>query len=466
MPPDLTLGNALPLWQAGSKAGLPARVVRAIELQRSNSEVLVGWVQALLLAFFTGLYLAAPSTSPADAVLKPVPYALAIYAAFTALRLYLAYSGGLTLPWRIVSVLVDVLFLMGTIWSFHIQYGQPAAFYLKAPTLLYVFIFIALRALSVSPAYVLFTGIAAAAGWLLLLLYALAEPGGLALVTRDYVDYLTSAKILIGGEIDKVISILLAAGVLSVAVARARDLLHRAVADQAAAAQLARFFSPDIAARLKEADELLRPGEAEQGEAAAMFIDLRGFTKLAARLPAQTLLGLLREYQRIVIKAVHAHRGSVITFLGDGVMVTFGATQPSRSYCADALRCAEALLEALNEWSEARRRRGDEASAVGIGIDYGAVTCGVIGDEGRLEFAVIGDPVNRAAKLQNHTKVEEVQALATAACLERAAAQGYAGGRWSKALPARQVAGIAEPVALVALESDSARAATASAQPR
>lgn len=450
--PDITLGDALRGWLQGPRGVLPARVARAIEVQRQNGEVLVGWVQAALLAIFTALYLAAPSTAPPDAVLKPVPWALGIYGCFTALRLYLAYAGRLSLAYRIISVFADVLFLMGTIWSFHIQYAQPAAFYLKAPTLLYVFIFIALRALSVSPAYVLFAGITAAAGWLLLLGYALSAPGGMALVTRDYIEYINSAKILIGGELDKVISILLAAGVLSVAAARSRELLHHAVADQAAAAQLSRFFSPDIAARLLRADELLHSGEAEQGEAAAMFIDLRGFTKLAASIPPDALIAMLREYQHIVVQTVHAHRGSIITFLGDGVMVTFGATTQSRTYCADALRCAEALLDALTSWSEARRVQGKPAPGVGLGVDFGTVTCGVIGEEGRLEFAVIGDPVNRAAKLQNQTKVEQVHALATLACRERAIAQGYDARRCARVLAAREVAGIAGTVDLVALD--------------
>ena len=121
---------------------------------------------------------------------------------------------------EVALVAVDVGVLMVTIWSFHIQYGQPAAFYLKAPTLLYIFIFIALRALSLAPGYVLFAGVAAAGGWLALLAYALAEPGGMGLLTRDYVAYMTSARILIGGEVDKVLSILVTAVLLTVATAR------------------------------------------------------------------------------------------------------------------------------------------------------------------------------------------------------------------------------------------------------
>ena len=91
-------------------------------------------------------------------------------------------------------------------------------------------------------------------------------------------------KILIGGEVDKIVSILLVAGLLALAVGRSRQLLERAVAEQAASAQLARFFALEIAETLINADELLQPGQGEAREAAVMFIDLRGFTRLAAVL--------------------------------------------------------------------------------------------------------------------------------------------------------------------------------------
>ncbi|MBI3375435.1 MAG: adenylate/guanylate cyclase domain-containing protein [Betaproteobacteria bacterium] len=430
---------------------LPARVGRALADLRRKSEILIGWVQAALISVLGTLYFVAPSTSPSDAVFRPVPWALGIYGAFTVLRLVLAYRDRLSLAFKIVSVLVDVSMLMVTIWSFHIEYSQPAAFYLKAPTLLYVFIFIVLRALTITPGYVLFTGLTAAAGWLALLGYALAEPGGAALVTHNYVEYMNSTRILIGGEIDRVLSILIVTLVLSVSVARARQLLFGAVGDHAAVSQLSRFFSPEIAERLSRADELLHPGDGEQREAAAMFIDLRGFTKLAAVMRPADLIDLLREYQRIAVPIIHQNHGSIATFLGDGIMVTFGATRPTATHCADAMRCGERLLNALSGWCMDREARGLPAPGVGIGADAGTVTCGVIGDEGRLEYAIIGDPVNRAAKLQNQTKLEGVLGLASLACRDRAIAQGYVPADSQRVLANREVAGVSGPMSLVVL---------------
>jgi len=422
-----------------------------METQRARSEILTGWVQAAIIALLAALYIVAPSSSPTGIFLRPVPWAICAYVIFTALRLRLAYAGRLSPPLRAASVVFDMALLTVTIWGFHLEYGQPAAFYLKAPTFAYFFIFIALRTLSFSPAYVLLAGAAAALGWLALLLYALNEPGGMALVTRDYVEYMTAAKILVGGEIDKIVSLLVVAALLALAAARSRQLLEQAATEHAAVAQMTRFFTPEVAEELIAADELLRPGQGEAREAAAMFIDLRGFTRLSALLAPKDLIALVGEFQHIAVPIIQRHRGSIITYLGDGIMVAFGAVRPTDTYAADALRCAEALIDGVGRWIAESCARGDCTPEMGIGVEAGTVVCGTIGEEGKLEYAVLGEPVNRAAKLQAHTKDEGVRALATRYTLEKALAQGYTDAR-CRVLPAgRKVAGIDAPLELVAV---------------
>ncbi len=430
---------------------LPSHVQRDLHVQRRRNEILVGWVQAALVLTFALFYSFSRKTFPPDVMLHPVPWALSVYSAFTAFRLWQAYRNRLGHWMLMCSVVVDIGVLMVTIWSFHIQYGQVAAFYLKAPTLLYVFIFIALRALSLSAVYVLFAGFCASVGWLVLLGLAIRAPGGRDLITHDYVEYMTSLQILIGGEMDKIISIAMVSVLLAIAARRASTLLHRAVADQAAVTQLSRFFAPDVAATIVGTDEILQPGQGRQTEAAAMFIDLRGFTRMAATLPPTSLMALLGEYQRLVVPIVQRNGGSVITFLGDGVMVTFGATRSSDTYAADAMRTAEQLIDAFIVWAETRRKGQLPAPGMGIGMASGSVTYGAIGHERRLEYAVIGNPVNLAAKLQNHTKVEQVAALATVEMLELARAQGYDARRAADIRPRRLCAGVEEPIDLVAV---------------
>ena len=199
------------------------------------------------------------------------------------------------------------------------------------------------------------------------------------------------------------------------------------------------------------AEEVLKPGTGRQTEAAAMFIDMRGFTRLASTLPPHELVALLGEYQRIAVPVIQRNGGSVITYLGDGIMVAFGAIRSSPTYAADALRTAAQLLDALDIWAAERSARGLPAPGVGIGVAAGTVTCGAIGDEARLEYAVLGDPVNRAAKLQNHTKAEQVRALTTTDALARAVGQGFDAARCTERRPACRVAGIDDPLDLVVI---------------
>lgn len=147
---------------AGS--ALPLRVQAQLAAYRRHTQVLTGWVQLGIVGLFAALYAVAPKTFSSNAPFEPVALVLGAYALFTLFRLALAYRRELP-PWVLVlSAILDMALLMAAIWSFHLQYRQPAAFYLKAPTLLYVFIFIALRALSYRPAYVLASGGTAALG--------------------------------------------------------------------------------------------------------------------------------------------------------------------------------------------------------------------------------------------------------------------------------------------------------------
>jgi adenylate cyclase len=337
---------------------LPEATQAQLTQSRRGAERLVGWVQLGIVALFALLYFAAPKTFTEDAPFAPIPWVLGGYTLFTLLRLYFSYRMILP-PWVLVmSAVADIVILMVAVWSFHVQYGQPAAFYLKAPTLLYVFIFISLRALSFSPRYLLVTGLAAAIGWLALVGYAVFEPDGTERITRDYVEYMTSATILIGAEIDKVVSIIVVTVILAIAVARTRGLLVSAIAEHTAADNLSRLLEPNVAESVRTSRDVPEIGRGAEREAAVLFIDLRGFTALAAQLSPRDLIALLGRYQHLVVPIVHSCGGSITTFLGDGIMITFGAVQPSNTYAADAFRCAHTLLKGIADWSVERQKAG------------------------------------------------------------------------------------------------------------
>ncbi len=147
-------------------AALPRRVRDAIARHQESSEILIGWIQLGVLLLFAILYGVSPKTFDASRMFAPVPVFLAAYLGVTLVRLALALARRLP-NWAVyASVVVDLALLYGLIWSFHVQYQQPPAFYLKAPTLLYVFIFIAIRALRFQVRFVALAGVVAALGWI------------------------------------------------------------------------------------------------------------------------------------------------------------------------------------------------------------------------------------------------------------------------------------------------------------
>lgn len=282
---------------------LPERVRLAIERQQDQSEILIGWAQLLLISFFIALYLISPKP-PDGMAFTPVPYVLSAFLLVSLLRLRCAYSFRLPDWYLIGSSLVDIALLLGLIWSFHKQYGQPPSFSLKAPTLLYMFIFIALRALRFDATSLVAVGLAAAAGWLCLVILAIAASGPGSEITRDYVSYLTSNRILIGGEVDKIITILVVTGILALALVRARRLVIRSVIDLTVASDLTRFVAPEVATLVRAADREIQPGDAEVTTATVLFCDIEKFSTISEQLEPQVLMTMLNEYFAAIAELV------------------------------------------------------------------------------------------------------------------------------------------------------------------
>ena len=439
------------LFRSADEAALPERVRAAIRAQQDRSEILIGWIQLSVVVLFGAFYALSPKTFDERVGFEPVPWALAFYLSFTVLRLVLAHRTRLPGWFLALSTVVDIALLITLIWSFHIQYLQPPSFVLKAPTFVYLFIFIALRALRFEARYVLLAGAAAALGWLWLVHLAISAEALDAGITRDYVLYLTSNRILIGAEVDKILSLSAFTLVLAVAITRARSLLVRSVAEGTAARDLSRFFAPEIAKQITASERRIAAGHGEPREAAILNLDLRGFTRLAQTVTPDEAIALLAEYQGRMVPLIQANGGSIDKFLGDGILATFGAAVPSASHAADALRAVDAVMADVDAWNAARTAAGTAPLRVGAAVATGRIIFGAVGDETRLEYTVIGEAVNLSAKLEKATKDEGVRALATAETYALARAQGYAPPAAREMRPGRAVDGVAGPVDLVVL---------------
>jgi adenylate cyclase len=390
---DFVFGEPLP-------SHIPHRIDSSIDEHSVAGEALIGWVQVLLVLFFSILYIVAPKTSQGTDF-SPVPWALGVYLAFSIIRLILAYRRFIPRGGILFSIFMDMGLLMFLIWSFHLQYQQPAPFYLKAPTLLYVFIFISLRALRFEAKYVMAAGLAAAGGWLLLVFLALGDFGQMSsVITRDYISYMTSNLVLVGAEIDKVISILVVTCILTVALVRARRLLIHSVLDSITAQDLQRFVSPEIAKRIVSSDEKMHAGDGEIKMATALFTDIEDFSSISERLSPTQLMSLLNTYLGYVSEIVNRNNGVITQYIGDGILITFNAASTDLDHATNAVRTALDIEKDINN----RVFDNDIHLKTRCGINTGEFIVGAVGTEERLLFTIHGDEVNIAARLEQLNK--------------------------------------------------------------
>ncbi len=426
----------------------PQRVRRAFEQQQFRGEMLVAAVQLLIVALLALLYASTPEGFAPGAPVEAAPLGLVMFALLALLRAYAAWTGQLTRPVLAAGVVAEMLVLLAVIWASHLQYEQPPQFSLKSPQFVYVFVLIGLRALRFEPVWVVVSGLTAALGWTTLVALAvLTAPT--SPITWDLVTALRSTQIHLGGEFDRVLAVLVLTAMLALALTRARRLLESAVAQQRAVADLSLFFDDQVARRITGSEADVMAGQGEQRDAAVLFLDLRGFTAASMQLTPTALIALLGEYQQLAVPIVRRHGGSIDKFLGDGILASFGAVAPDPAYAANALRAVDAIMAAVDGWRARRLAAGQSAPDVGAGLATGPVVFGIVGDGQRLEYTVIGDAVNLAAKLEKHNKAEQTRALTNRQSYELARAQGYGGDK--PTLPARQVAGVGAPVDLVVL---------------
>ena len=378
---------------------LPDRIQSSVTDQQNHSEILVGWIQLVLVTAFCILYTLAPKTANPD-TFQSVPWALGLYFLFTLARLVAAYRGALP-PWVLTfSIVMDMGLLMVLIWSFHIQYMQPASFYLKAPTMLYVFIFIALRALRFDARYVLMAGGTAVLGWLVLILYVIYSDPLDPMITRNYVDYLTSNSILIGAEVDKLLSIGMVTLVLALAIYRGERLMRRAAVTQTAAQDLSRFVPQEIARHITQAEHSIQPGDGESKIATVLFTDIEGFSTLSEQMTPREMVAALNEYFGAIYDIVHAHGGVIGQYQGDAMLITFNTINPDERHAANAVRAAIDIRALTRE----RRFGNNVMLKTRCGINTGEMTVGAVGAAEQLIFTVHGDEVNVAARLEQLNK--------------------------------------------------------------
>jgi adenylate cyclase len=136
-----------------------------------------------------------------------------------------------------------------------------------------------------------------------------------------------------------------------------------------------------------------------------MFSDLRGFTSFAETLEPATVIDSLNRYLTEMSEAILDHGGTLVAYMGDGIMAVFGAPLQQDDHADRALAAAREMLERLNGFNDWLRSESlHEGFKMGIGLNSGPVMSGHVGSERRLEYTALGDTTNTAARLEGMTK--------------------------------------------------------------
>lgn len=324
------------------------------------------------------------------------------------------------MPW--VFTLCDLAFMFANLALTVVNFGLPAADFTSFPPIWLAPLILAVATLHYNP-YLLAAAVAVTgAGLAAFVLGVAPTPGHVQEV--DVLRLITSG----GPNAIRIALLCVSGAVLAVAAARARGLLRRAIDETVRLHNLTRYLPRQVADWLAETSlDEIRTGR--QQHAAVLFCDIRGFTARAEGMEPAALGRFVNEFREAVTRAAEATDGMIDKFVGDSAMIVFGVPTAGAHDARDAVSCARAILDNIAGWNAARAAAGQDPVRVGIGVHWGRVFFGAVGDLARLEFTLLGDTVNVAARLQEESKQAKTPLVVSRELLEEA---GEDPARWKK----------------------------------
>jgi adenylate cyclase len=196
-------------------------------------------------------------------------------------------------------------------------------------------------------------------------------------------------------------------------------------------------------------DEILSgriPLDGEAREVTVLFADIRNFTPMVESTPPKEVVGIINQYFEEMENAVHRHKGLVLQYIGDEIEAVFGAPVAREGHARDAVAAAMEMRDRLRDLNRDLKKKGKPTLSHGIGIHTGRVVAANIGSPSRLSYALVGDTVNLASRLQGLTREFDVDIIFSEAtqCLLNGEIQ-------PRKLPPTKVKGKRQPVSIYAL---------------
>jgi adenylate cyclase len=334
----------------------------------------------------------------------------------------------------------------------------PPQMALRGGVFLYFLLLLVQVAFTYSWRRMAWAGVAAATSWSAGLAWLMKSDG---VVTRlDHFPGMTPAEELaqhldpnwidLNTWVQQVVVLLLIASALAAVVHRSRRLNTGQVAAARERANLARYFSPNMVEALAGRDQPV--GATQRQDVAVLFADMVGFTTMAEAMEPEEVMDLLRDFHGRMEDQVFQHNGTLEKFIGDAMLATFGTPEKGSRDALDALDCMRGMIASLEHWNAERADAGLDPIKMGIGIHYGPAVFGDIGSERNMAFAVIGDTVNTASRLQSLTRDLSCAAVVSDSTVEAAHAETAATKSKSGAVarlrkaPEQHLRGRQEPV--------------------
>ena len=168
-------------------------------------------------------------------------------------------------------------------------------------------------------------------------------------------------------------------------------------------------FSPQVRCRLMQRARMGRLAlGGEHSVVSILCSDIRGFTRLTSQMCPDNVVDMLNEYFGALVDCIFRHDGTVDKFVGDSILAVFGSPEADPQHHRKAVMAAVEMQQAMEQVSQNRAAKGQVTCQIGIGVHTGDVLHGFIGSPERMEFTIIGEAVNLAARYSDGAKASEI----------------------------------------------------------
>lgn len=183
---------------------------------------------------------------------------------------------------------------------------------------------------------------------------------------------------------------------------------------------LSKYFSPKIVHEIEGGSIETRRIETE---VTSLFLDIRDYSTFSQNYEPHQVLDTLNEFHSLIETEVFKFNGTLEKYVGDAVFAVFGAPISNDDDITRTFECVKSIFKSVENWNINRQKKGLEPLKIGIGLEYGTVICGVIGKDRNMNYAVVGNCVNKSSRLQDLCKELNSQIIMGASYFDKLSAE-------------------------------------------